>query len=305
MIFMNRTEWDELLAKLNESPHLEKSEWNDLLLYAVEFGNFDKSTIEFLLFKAVKMNNFKAVEKFIKAGTDINAIHPKSVEALRQAVNDKNKRTIELLQCSTVLYWAVNNNKKEMVELLLKNGANIPLTNEYFIASLDRDENDIDRDENDIKEMIALKVLKKEVIFGDTSLWDLYREKDEKKLEYIVRREEVQNKLSEIDFTKKFTYEFGGIDLKMQFPNFGEQIGDNLKKGIRRAKAVDGASSVECWLDEKRRLNEHCLRKILEVADTESVNKIRFFKPTPTADNAEKTLIDPNANIRPTRSAGS
>lgn len=306
-IHNNNTEMVQLLLSYGADVHASDSHGHTPLLYAVQ------------------NNNQEIAKLILEKGAGVNLTSEQGTALLRVAIENNNAGIVCLLlekgdnanaanqQDKTPLWLAICRNNKEIIDLLLKNGANIDFANKYVttalhIAELDTKKMIIEEailrgiekpeprnltQELSIMwdEMLEIVVLQKEVIFGTTSLWDLCTEKDEKKLEYIVRREEVQNKLSEIDFTKKFTYEFGGIDLKVQFPNFGGKIGDNLKKGIHRAKAVDEASSVEC------RLNEHCLRKILEVADTESVNKIRFFKSTPTTYNVEN-LTDPNVNIR-------
>ncbi|ESO91669.1 hypothetical protein LOTGIDRAFT_85066, partial [Lottia gigantea] len=115
----------------------------------VNIQNKNKETALHLIVK-VKHGQVEMVERLIKAGADINVYNNRGEWCLDIAVKSSSPNTciLELLLSNgakvnvkdlkqfTPLMWAVKNNNYDMVEMLIKVGAEVNFFNQYFDTCL-------------------------------------------------------------------------------------------------------------------------------------------------------------------------
>ncbi len=272
------------------------------------------------LYTAIKGRYTKIVKFLIEKGADVNKAKEQGETPLSTAIEANYSGIVKVLikngaDVNKALVLAISSNRIDAVKLLIEKGAdvNAALRNGFTPLDIACLEGHIETAKLLIGTLLVQypeqikpnciqqnKVLSacweeldseisalKEIIFGQTSLFDFYSIKDENKLATMACNKVIQNIITKDEFLKKY-------------PFYGKKVKQNFKRGLNRANQINSSvNSVysnnicnnkllprECWEEVLKNLDNQGLRNVAEAASKSFI----FFKPIPSISNISEMV---------------
>lgn len=241
-----------------------------------------------LLHYAAAFNNKEAVVKLIESGANVHVVNKYGRTPLCFAVAFNGEEAlVKLIEAgadadifleSPLQYGDAPAHIKEKLRLVAfcfgKLGIKKPDCingSQYLIATWDSHKTKI---EEEVETLCKLT-------FGNLSLWDVYKEKDENKLASMSKNKKLKTTLTDSNFKEKY-------------PLFGDKIQANFLKGLARFKDLEGALNSIFFYNKNKQLNEHCWREILEYLPQQDLNSTASVIGPLFFDRVQKARLAPS-----------